>query len=946
LLLFPVWVAVALFGHPWFAAMAFLGTVLLFLLIFLHRGKSHLLRQAIRCLVRSRQLATITVVCVTLSVAGASITLTVHDSLDGYSEMRSGSVMGSIDLVLCANGSSRETFHLSESKVLLKDLRGMENVTSADPIVLGEGPVLGGNGTGIIPNAGFMGVFDDAVVALGGFTTIDGRAVYREPDTDEAYVNSAFLAQVGVHQGDMIFLLFGNTTYPFRVSEIVAASSLGGYGGDRPFLFINMNTASMLLGQLGTGNAVAVRLGPTSDRGAALAVINEMLGDHPELPMDVTQDKAMEAYRTSSILDAPAAVLLIFGVLSLVLGMAVLNNLYRLMMEDRRQDLAVLRSLGLSRRDTVLSLMDEGLALGGLGTVLGTALGIVLSAVCLYLLRGVTIWGWGMPVLLIVDPATVMCCLLSGMASVLLIAYLSSSSVLDGHKRAGRRRSVCLILSVIPLMAALLYFTSPSLNVAIVLTLIALLLIAGHLLGGRAPLAGASMASIVLVWTILSEGVGSYGVLGSALLITGVMLAGSLMPVLLRRWSSQGARGRARARLVVAYLSHPLARLRSPLLTFSSIFVLLTVTTGLSGMVITETGKTVDQSSWALDSMAFRNGMEPFEMDLWDQVNRTQGALARENVSTMVPIFLEQASISLPPRLTAFGDTFDYAVYGLNKEALSMIDMPLSEFDQEMFSSPSEVWEQVLRGNDLAIIDSNLRYDLTISGQDDSGIRLGDVLCIHNAEGQSANVTVVGVTEQRLIGGVFVGPRLLTDFLGLSGPTLYLIDYAPGLSGMEQDRCLEQDMYSDGVITVNLVGKARSITEGMADATLAMRLLTLTGVALGAVGAIALSIRTIRDRQMDLVNLRSMGMQRNQIEMSMLTESALIASIGLVIGFLSGTTTLVGLWELYLRPMNIGPNVDWSSVVAVDVASLAILMGAFYLLFRRAAGHARASPER
>ena len=378
----------------------------------------------------------------------------------------------------------------------------------------------------------------------------------------------------------------------------------------------------------------------------------------------------------------------------------------------------------------------------------------------------------------------IMCCLLSGMASVLLIAYLSSSSVLDGHKRAGRRRSVCLILSVIPLMAALLYFTSPSLNVAIVLTLIALLLIAGHLLGGRAPLAGASMASIVLVWTILSEGVGSYGVLGSALLITGVMLAGSLMPVLLRRWSSQGARGRARARLVVAYLSHPLARLRSPLLTFSSIFVLLTVTTGLSGMVITETGKTVDQSSWALDSMAFRNGMEPFEMDLWDQVNRTQGALARENVSTMVPIFLEQASISLPPRLTAFGDTFDYAVYGLNKEALSMIDMPLSEFDQEMFSSPSEVWEQVLRGNDLAIIDSNLRYDLTISGQDDSGIRLGDVLCIHNAEGQSANVTVVGVTEQRLIGGVFVGPRLLTDFLGLSGPTLYLIDYAPGLSGM------------------------------------------------------------------------------------------------------------------------------------------------------------------
>jgi hypothetical protein len=382
-------------------------------------------------------------------------------------------------------------------------------------------------------------------------------------------------------------------------------------------------------------------------------------------------------------------------------------------------------------------------------------------------------------------------------------------------------------------------------------------------------------------------------------------------------------------------------------MTFSSIFVLLTVTTGLSGMVITETERTVDQTSWTLDSMAFRNEMEPFARDLWDKVNRTQGALARENVSTMVPVFMEQAAVSLPSRLIAFGDTIDYSIYGLDRNALSLIDMPLSEFDQGRFSSPSEVWDQVLRGSDLAIIDSNLRYDLVISGQEDaSGIRLGDVLCIHNAEGRSANVTVVGVTEQRLIGGVFVGPRLLTDLLGLSGPTLYLIDYAPGLGSIEQDRYLEEDMYSDGVITVNLAGKAKGITDGMADATLAMRLLTLTSVALGTVGAIALSLRTIKDRGTDLVNLRSMGMRRDQIRMSMLTESALIASTGLAIGFMSGAITLFGLWEIFLRPMNIEPQVDWSSIIVVDLVSLAILMGAFFLLFRRASGHVRASPGR
>lgn len=943
----PIWAALAVLGYLWIAAVAVLATILL-LLLDLHRGRSHLLRQALRSLVGSRQLAAISVVCITLSVAGASVTLTVHDSLDGYSEMQSGSVMGSVDLVLGVNMSLREEFHLSGSKALLDDLRGLDDVASANPIVLGEGPVLGGHGSGMIPNTGFMGVYDDAVVALGGFTAPDGRVIYREPDAGEVFVNPPFLSRVGVQEGDYIFLMFRNLTLPLQVSETVTAGALGGYGGDRPFIFINMNTAGRLLGQLGTCNAVAVGLGPTSDRNAASAAVGGVLDAHPELPMGIARDKAAEAYRSSSVLEAPATVLLAFGVLSLVLGMAVLNNLYRLMMEDRRQDLHVLRSLGLSRKDIILTMMDEGLALGGPGAVLGTVVGIGLSAVCLDLLSGITVWGWGVPIRVIVEPATILSCVLLGVGSVLLVAYISARSVLGRGNGIGGGRPMRPALLAFPPLAAVLYVVSPSASIAVALISVALLLVGGYLLEGVAPIAGPSLAVIVLATAFLTEGAGSYSALGSALLVTGVVLAGSLVPLLLSKRSGKSAWMGVRARLAIAYLTHPMARLRSPLLTFSSIFILLTVTTGLSGMAIAGTERTMDQGSWGMDSMALRSGMEPFEADLWSQVNRTHGALERQNISTMVPVFMEHAMVTFPYRTATTGsDITEYPVYGLDRGALSFLDMPLSEYDEENFSSPSEAWEGVLNSSDLAIVDSNLRYEIVMTGREGGGgIRPGDAISIQNEHGQKVNVTVMGITDQRLISGIFVGRDLMVDFFEPAGPTIYLIDYAPGLDSMEQDLYLERDMYSYGVTTINLAGKARDVTEGMADATLAMHMLTLTGLVLGVVGAIALYLRSVRDRRTDIASLRSIGMRRGQIETGMLVESALLASVGLAIGLLAGALELVGIWAMFLMPLNMDLQVDWPLIMAIDAAAWAILIGTLSLLFHFASGYTGGRPER
>ncbi len=911
---------------------------LLFLIILCHRGKGHLLRQLTRSLIRSRKMICLSITCVMLSVAGASLALTIHDSLDSYTEFRASSIMGPIDLVLGMNGGINQDYHLSDATFFLEELRRSEGVSSAYSMVVGSAPILGGHGSGVIPSAGYMGIYEDAMTTLGGFETVDGRILDQEPTIDEVFVNPSFMTVIDCQKGDYIFLLYEERVYPFQISEVVTASGLGGYGSDRPFIFINMNAAGTMMGQPGKCNALAIELDPGVDRGKAIENVNDVLKAHPDLALEVMSDKEAIGFRTSSVLTAPATVLLIFGALTLVLGMAVLNNLYWLMMESRRTDLQLLRALGVSRRDALLAILDEGLILGTAGGVAGTIIGIAISFVCLKLLRGITTWGWNIPVLLTIEPGTVLFCAGPGIVSTLLIAYISFRSILrERSSDKGGHMPWSLLLVI--LVGVFFYYSNLFESVTSILAVSTLLFIGELMLiinGLDGLFISTAVPIIFLMKVALVENSSSQGVLAPALFLSLVLFYGTVVPPLLRRWSSNGKRGGPRIRLAIANLTHPRARLKTSIMTYSSIFILLTVTTGLSGMVIAGAENAIDQSCWNFDTIAYRDGLEPFRSDLWSQINRTQGVLEGGNITMMAPIhaqamIIEHSSlVSMAP-----GNNIQYSVYGFDQRALTMFNLPLSEFDQDLFEDSSLVWESVIASDDLAIIDSNLRYDVaTLGSSTNMGIRVGEVISILNGKGGVTNATVVGITEQRLLPGIFVSSRLLNGSLGVEGPSAYLIDYSPGLDSEEQSQNLESDLFFIGVTTTNIAGVAGDVTNGVRDAMLVMRLLVYVGLLIGVVGIVSLNMRSLSDRKMDIEILRSIGMSSRNIGSSMLIETAMAIIAGLSTGLIAGSVMLHELWWAFLEPLNIGYGADWAYIIAIELATLLTVIILIYTLNR------------
>ena len=72
---------------------------------------------------------------------------------------------------------------------------------------------------------------------------------------------------------------------------------------------------------------------------------------------------------------------MMFFILLLIIAVAIFNLLSSLVMvvTDKRSDIAILRTLGMSSRQIIVTFIIQGLAIGLIGTAIGVSLGILLS---------------------------------------------------------------------------------------------------------------------------------------------------------------------------------------------------------------------------------------------------------------------------------------------------------------------------------------------------------------------------------------------------------------------------------------------------------------------------------------------------------------------------------------------------------------------------------------
>ena len=184
---------------------------------------------------------------------------------------------------------------------------------------------------------------------------------------DRVLLSTAAAAALGLEKGDVLELVSGQQTIAFKVAGI--ASSLRGISA-----LTDIATAQWRFGRLGQINRIDVRLKPGTDLQGALKRIGEVLppGVHAASLSSLEQASAYpsRSYRIN---------LNVLAMVALFTGGFLVFSAQALEMARRRGEHALLRVLGLKRRQVARLVLAEAALLGAIGGVLGLVLGYALA---------------------------------------------------------------------------------------------------------------------------------------------------------------------------------------------------------------------------------------------------------------------------------------------------------------------------------------------------------------------------------------------------------------------------------------------------------------------------------------------------------------------------------------------------------------------------------------
>ncbi|AIT78548.1 lipoprotein-releasing ABC transporter permease subunit [Novosphingobium pentaromativorans] len=258
---------------------------------------------------------------------------------------------------------------------VLEDVRKTPGVTRATPLI--EQPLLA-SFNGRVEAILVRGNTDQDIVRLRDKVKA-GSLGQLEPGSNNVAIGSQLAQNLGAQVGDMITVInpqgrstpFG--TVPRQIAYRVAAIfEIGVYDYDKAFVVMPMKDAQTLLL---TGDSIGMIEVTTTDPDRVdqiLAPLERKLAGQAI----VTDWKTINA----SLFEALAVErVAMFVVLSIIVLVAVFNILSSLIMlvRAKTRDIAILRTMGATRKSLLKVFVTTGFCIGALGTVAGVILGFV-----------------------------------------------------------------------------------------------------------------------------------------------------------------------------------------------------------------------------------------------------------------------------------------------------------------------------------------------------------------------------------------------------------------------------------------------------------------------------------------------------------------------------------------------------------------------------------------
>ncbi|AJC49284.1 lipoprotein-releasing ABC transporter permease subunit [Allofrancisella guangzhouensis] len=313
---------------------------------------------------------------------GVAVLITVMSVMNGFDEQIKNRILMMVPpLKVYELGGKLENWQGVAKQIESK----IPKVQAAAPVIDSQGLLSadrGGSTTAFVQIQGIEPKYQTKVLPIaehiidGSLTALDDGKGYN------IVLGSALADSLGVTIGDKVTLIVPKVNLTpagmiprikqFTVSGVFSVS----YQYDAYYAFINIKNAQKVF-QLGE-NVSALQLG-----------VNNVY-DAPQIKNKLN-DGAIESYyftrdwtdENKSFFDAlKMEKTMMFFILLLIITVAIFNLLSSLVMvvTDKRSDIAILRTMGMSSRQIITVFIYQGFIIGLIGTILGVLLGILLSS--------------------------------------------------------------------------------------------------------------------------------------------------------------------------------------------------------------------------------------------------------------------------------------------------------------------------------------------------------------------------------------------------------------------------------------------------------------------------------------------------------------------------------------------------------------------------------------
>jgi len=970
-----VLMAVALVTLPLtYAVLAIIGLITLFVLIDAF-GNRILLTMSVRNVIRRPSTTALVLGGLMVGTAIISASLVVGDTLDNMIVGEVVQSYGDIDFTVSGTGAganSTGSYHLSEVTALRDSVHGLGSVDGAEWVLQMTMNIKDAVSNLSSPNIEVMGLTDEGLRDLGGLVALDGDIIRTVPSGGQAYVSPDLANKLDISDGHDMLLVHDQFHIMIVNAVLVRDSGLAGLGSD---VFLSLGDLQTLGDQEGMVSTLLVSLDEEGRHHVedARTDLNATLVMQPELNLEISGDRDRAITDGRSAVSMFISLFFVFGSFSIIAGIALIINIFTMLGEERKGEMGTARAVGMKRGHLQKLFTYEGWIYASIASIIGTMAGLVLAFVLIHAATAVIdIGGLQISRYFTFTPLSLVLAYLAGFTLTLITVYLVTFRIsklnivravrnipeplrLRDDKGLLRLGLLILAVGVVIMLVGMNRENLAAAQSGLSLATMSTGLLLRKYAGDRIAWTVAGLATL-FVW--LPKGFEIFPYTGNIemFVIAGVFMVVSLLTVVMfnsdiiiriftRLVPAKGGYGA----VTMTAISYPLrAKMRTALSIFIFGLVIFTITTlsMISGMLGVGIPKIIDQTSGGFDVLAFSG----VPVDMWDGINSTDELVDKANVTNIVQLSmaLPRVTIERVDPVTNTSDELDlfYSVIGVNERLYTEGHYPLKEWDHDRYASEAEVWNAVLTDPSLAIVDGSAgevesQYGMGFGSRNLAGVRVNDAVEMTDGSGQNVTVTVVGIMKQSSFNGIFMDQRFVREELGVEGTNLFLIQLAADADAEKQAVLLQNQFWQYGVSTIPLKSLAQQVVSQIDGIFNLIKAFLALGLIIGITGLGIITIRSIRERTIEIGMMRAIGYTRRMVVTNFALESAFVAVLGIGIGTLLGIIVGYQLWESGFRDMEFDFIIAWGPILLVGgLAFVATLLS----VYPAARGASKVSP--